>query len=159
MSNIIYAKITGKKQGLISAGCSSFDSIGNRYQKGHEDEIMIFSLESEISRLQHVVHEPVSFVKPVDKSTPLLGIAISENEELSIVFEEYRTTATGGVELYFSRKLTGAFLERIKTISPHTLNNNDKLPEELILVRYSSITWQHHIAGTTGYSIWDERVY
>lgn len=28
MANLIYLKLTGIKQGLISAGCSSADSIG-----------------------------------------------------------------------------------------------------------------------------------
>lgn len=39
MSSIIYMNIKGKKQGLISAGCGTFDSIGNRYQVGHEDDV------------------------------------------------------------------------------------------------------------------------
>lgn len=34
MANLIYASIDGEKQGLISAGCSTLDSIGNRYQLG-----------------------------------------------------------------------------------------------------------------------------
>jgi len=38
MANIIYGTIQGDKQGLISAGCSTPDSIGNKYQKGHEDQ-------------------------------------------------------------------------------------------------------------------------
>lgn len=37
MANNIYLTITGKKQGLISAGCSTFDSIGNKYQAAHQD--------------------------------------------------------------------------------------------------------------------------
>ncbi|MCW2257454.1 type VI secretion system Hcp family effector [Providencia alcalifaciens] len=36
-----YLTLKGKSQGLISAGCSSQDSIGNRYQVGHEDEIQV----------------------------------------------------------------------------------------------------------------------
>ncbi|MFG1174577.1 Hcp family type VI secretion system effector [Erwiniaceae bacterium CAU 1747] len=159
MANLIYAVIKGKKQGLISAGCSTYSSIGNLYQAGHEDEIMVLSLETEISRAQHVNHQPVMFIKPIDKSTPLLGMAISDNEELDITFTEYRTSSSGANERYFTRKLRGAFLERIKTLSPHTQRHNDKQPEELILVRYATIQWEHHLAGTSGYSIWDERAY
>ncbi|MDE9504281.1 type VI secretion system tube protein TssD, partial [Xenorhabdus bovienii] len=44
MSYMIYLTLNGKKQGLISAGCSTLDSIGNRYQKGHEDQIQVLSL-------------------------------------------------------------------------------------------------------------------
>ncbi|MGJ0576946.1 type VI secretion system tube protein TssD [Xenorhabdus bovienii] len=43
MSYMIYLTLNGKKQGLISAGCSTLDSIGNRYQKGHEDQIQVLS--------------------------------------------------------------------------------------------------------------------
>lgn len=31
MANLIYLKLTGKNQGLISAGCSTRDSIGNMF--------------------------------------------------------------------------------------------------------------------------------
>ena len=43
MANHSYMTIIGKKQGLISAGCSSQDSIGNKCQAGHEDEIMVLA--------------------------------------------------------------------------------------------------------------------
>lgn len=32
MAHMIYVTIKGKQQGLISAGCSTLNSIGNRYQ-------------------------------------------------------------------------------------------------------------------------------
>ena len=38
-----YMTITGKTQALISAGCSTQDSIGNRCQTAHTDEIMVLS--------------------------------------------------------------------------------------------------------------------
>ncbi len=47
MANIIYLTLKGKKQGLISAGCGSLNSIGNNYQHGHENEIFIYSLNDE----------------------------------------------------------------------------------------------------------------
>jgi type VI secretion system Hcp family effector len=159
MANLIFATIKGNKQGLISAGCSTFDSIGNKYQAGHEDEIMILSFEHEITRSMHVNHGPVAFIKPIDKSSPLLGIAISNNEKLDIIIKQYRTSSNGGVELFYSIKLTDAYLERIKVIYPHSIDNSSGQPEELVCVKYTSITWQHHIAGTSGYSIWDDRVY
>ncbi len=40
MSSPVYIKIEGATQGLITSGASTEDSIGNRYQAGHEDEIM-----------------------------------------------------------------------------------------------------------------------
>lgn len=44
MANNIYATINGKQQGLISAGCSTADSIGNKHQLGHENQILVLKL-------------------------------------------------------------------------------------------------------------------
>ncbi|TFT50849.1 type VI secretion system tube protein Hcp [Proteus mirabilis] len=52
MANIIYLNIKGNNQGLISKGCSSFDSIGNKYQSGHEDEILVYEFLSNLSMHQ-----------------------------------------------------------------------------------------------------------
>lgn len=43
MANHGCMTITGKAQGLISAGCSTQESIGNKCQTGHADEIMVLS--------------------------------------------------------------------------------------------------------------------
>lgn len=59
MSSLIYVSLNGKKQGLISAGCSSFDSIGNRTQTGHEDQAQVLELDHSITREQNVQHHPV----------------------------------------------------------------------------------------------------
>ncbi|MDC9603619.1 Hcp family type VI secretion system effector [Xenorhabdus griffiniae] len=159
MANLIYATIKGKKQGLISAGCSTFDSIGNKYQTGHENEILIISFEHEITRMSNVNHRPVSFIKPIDKSSPLLGVAISENEELEIEFFFYRTSMNGGNELYYSVKLIKAFIERMNVNYPHSINHDNHQPEEMVSINYASITWQHHTAGTSGYTFWEDRIY
>ncbi|MDR0219626.1 MAG: Hcp family type VI secretion system effector [Enterobacteriaceae bacterium] len=159
MANLIYATIKGKKQGIISAGCSTFDSIGNKYQAGHENEILVVSFEHEITRAGNVNHRPVSFIKPIDKSSPLLGIAISNNEELELEFFFYRTSNSGGNELYYSVKLQKATIERFNVCYPHSINHNEHQPEEMISIKYASITWQHHVAGTSGYSFWEDRVY
>lgn len=44
VSDLVYLRITGEKQGDISSGCGSYASIGNRWQIGHEDQILAFSL-------------------------------------------------------------------------------------------------------------------
>ncbi len=57
MSDIIYLTLKGHKQGMISAGCSSYDSIGNRYQSEHTDEILVYSTDYEVARSQNLSHE------------------------------------------------------------------------------------------------------
>lgn len=159
MANNIYLTIKGKKQGLISAGCCTLDSIGNKYQIMHKDQILVLQFDHAISRSQHTNHHPIKFCKPIDKSSPLFGIAITNNEELELLFDFYRTTQTGAQEKYYSIQLTGATLKNIAVSYPHALTHAENQPEEMITVAYKSIDWKHHIAGTGGYSIWDDRLY
>ncbi len=72
MANLIYLKLTGIKQGLISAGCSSADSIGNKCQLAHEDEIFVYELINRITRQDNVSLTPVEIRKPIDKAPHLL---------------------------------------------------------------------------------------
>lgn len=49
MSDIVYLRIIGEKQGDISSGCGTYASVGNRWQVGHEDEIFAFALTNAIT--------------------------------------------------------------------------------------------------------------
>ena len=41
---------------------------------------------------------------------------------------------------------------------PHTINDSEGQPEESIEFTYESIGWEHYTAGTSGYSLWGERI-
>ncbi|PHM36167.1 Hcp family type VI secretion system effector [Xenorhabdus innexi] len=153
MSHIIYLSLKGKKQGLISAGCSTPESIGNRYQKGREDQIQVLSLNHSMSRDQNVNHQPVSFVKPIDKSSPLLAMAIDGNELLDASFVHYRTSQMGQLEFFYEIKLTSATIVDISYNYPHSINDNGAIPHEVVMLDYKSISCNHIAAGTSGYSI------
>ncbi len=95
MANIVYLSLKGEVQGLISCGCASKQSVGNKAQTEHTDQILVYALTHSISRIENVNHHEVIIVKPLDKSSPLLGKAISENEKLECIFDIYRTTPEG----------------------------------------------------------------
>ncbi len=159
MANIIYLTIQGKQQGLISAGCSTHDSIGNNYQSEHKNEIYIYELTSEITRAQHVMIHPVEIRKPIDKSTPLLAQAINNNEELECTFKFYRTSQGGGLEFYFQLKLFKAHINNFRFYYPNSLTHNDSQPQESVSFSYGSVSWEHITAGTSAWSLWEERVF
>lgn len=159
MSFSIFLSLTGKQQGLISAGCNTFDSIGNKYQKDHADEIQVLSLNHSMSRDEHCNLHPVEFIKPIDKSSPLIGIAVTNNEMLTAIFEAYRLNESGVLEVFYKVKLTDASIVNVSSTYPHVINSAGMMPYEHISLKYKSITWEHKIAGTSGYSIWDDRVY
>ncbi|HAT3810128.1 TPA: Hcp family type VI secretion system effector [Morganella morganii] len=153
MANRIYLQLEGNKQGLISKGCSSPESIGNKYQRGHEDQIFVYSFSHDIFREKNTIHHPVIISKPIDKSSPLLGVSITENEILTCELIFYRTGISGIQEKYYTVKLTKAAIVNISSHYPNALTHNDAQPHESITFSYESITWRHCSSGTSGYSI------
>lgn len=159
MANPVYLTLNGDLQGLISAGCSSMASIGNKAQITHMDQIMVLGLSHGLTRAQNVNHQTLTIQKPVDKSSPLLTKSISENECLTCDFEYYRTNRFGINELYYKVKLINARIASIAHNVPHTITNSGGQPEESVSLTYESITQEHCIAGTSAYSLWEERLF
>ena len=159
MANLIYLTLNGQTQGLISAGCSSLDSIGNKAQIAHLDQIMVYELSHIIAREQNTSHQPIIIQKPIDKSSPLLGKAISDNELMTCDFDFYRTNRFGISELYYKVKLTEARIKNIRLHSLNSLRENGGQPVEIVGINYKSITWDHCIGGTSAYSFWEDRVF
>ena len=153
MSNIIYLKLTGAEQGLISRGASNIDSIGNKYQNGHEDEIFVIEMSSHVTRDQNFKFQPIEIRKPIDKSSPLIHQAITNNEILNFDFSFYRNSAACGLELYYKIKLTKATLVDLQSFYPNSVTHNDSQPEESLSILFESITWTHTVSGTSSYAI------
>ncbi|EOG1983289.1 Hcp family type VI secretion system effector [Proteus mirabilis] len=153
-----YLVLKGKNQGLISAGCSTSDSIGNRYQIGHENEIQIISLNYGSFREQNASYRPIVFTKPIDKSSPLLSVALDSNEVLEATFIFYRTSQNGQLEKYYEIKLTGVSLIEISDIFPDSIKDNESMPYQRIQMKYESISRSHLMANTSSYSINSEIV-
>lgn len=148
MSDIIYLRIFGEQQGLISESCGSEQSVGNRFQKDHEDEIFVFSLRGAISSTPDGVnHHGIQFCKTIDKSSPLFAQAINNNERCSLDFTYYRINRWGRWEKYYHIEVRGA---SISAYSMHTQIHG--LAEEIITINYDYICSKHLGAGTE-YSI------
>lgn len=159
MSNIIYLSMTGEKQGLISSGCSSMDSLGNKFQIIHKDEIMVYELSNTVSRENNVAIQPVEIRKPIDKATPLLAQALGENEKLECVFSFYRTASYGGNEFYFKMTLKDAVISSINFFYPNAINSNETQPYESLTFKFSSIAWEHVTARTSSSLLWKDAAY
>lgn len=161
MASHSYMSITGKRQGMISAGCSGQSSIGNKCQFGHQDEIMVLAYSHDMvsgndgstsgGRGKHL---PIMITKVIDKSSPLLASALHEGEELDCVMDLYRTALAGGQERYYSIRLTGARIAHISQQVPHAIRMNDAEPQELVSIRYRDIAWAHVPGSTSAYSTW-----
>ena len=165
MANHGYMSITGKKQGLISSGCSSQDSIGNKCQIGHFDEIMVLAYSHDmVAGSDGTVtggrgqHRPVVITKNIDKSSPLISGALHDGEEVECVIDFYRTSPIGSQGKYFVVRLSGARIAYINFQVPHVINMSEGQPQEVVAIRYRDITWTHVGASTSAQSSWNNDV-
>lgn len=166
MAQPAYVRIQGSTQGLISSGASTADSIGNRYQAGHEDEIMV----QEISHIVSVptdtqsgqptgqrVHKPFSFTCSLNKAVPLMYNALTKGEKLTQVeVHWFRTSGGGGNEHFFTTILEDAIITSIDLIMPNAQdpNNNSKTELFKVSLNYRKIEWNHILASTSGSDDW-----
>lgn len=157
MANHGYMTITGKAQGLISAGCSTQESIGNKCQTGYADEIMVLSYTHNMINIGNIdkpTHSPILITKNVDKSSPLLAQALSSREEINCTISFYRVSSFGLQEKFYSVSIIGGIIANLTLEMPHAILEHDAEPQEHVAIRYRDITWIHHVAGTSGYSTW-----
>ncbi|MBO0150355.1 type VI secretion system tube protein TssD, partial [Vibrio sp. Vb2424] len=86
-------------------------------------------------RTQNINFQPVTLIKLLDKSSPLLANAIANNERLEMTFNFYRTSQTGSQEKYYTITLREASIINLESDYPHSSNNNEQLPEETLTVK------------------------
>ena len=157
MANHGYMRMTGNIQGLISAGCSTQQSIGNKCQTAHMDEIMGLSYTHNMLNIGNIdkpTHSPIIITKNIDKASPLLAQALSNREEINCTVSFYRVSSFGMQEKFYSVSINGGIIADLTLEMPHAILQSDAEPQEHIALRYRDITWTHHAAGTSGYSTW-----
>ncbi|MCU6243893.1 type VI secretion system tube protein TssD [Enterobacter asburiae] len=151
MSDLIYMKVKGATQDLISKGASSFASIGNKGQVNHKDECYVcqVNLSAYADLATNIGH--MSLIKLIDRATPLLSLALSNGEELNLEFSFYRHTGTQSYELYFK-----TFIEKAYVTQQNISMGNDSSQSDIetLMIRYGGISHKHVKANTHGYIDW-----
>lgn len=161
-----YLTIEGETQGPITSGSFTADSVGNTYQEGHEDEILVEAFKHHVTIPRDPqsgqptgqrVHKPLTITKVFDKSSPLIYNALTSGEKLTkCELKFYRTSAAGQQEHYFSIELEDAIIVDVVAYMPncqdpaqaHFTNLED------VSFSYRKITWRHEVAGTEGSDDW-----
>ena len=161
-----YLVINGNRQGLITAGAFTQESVGNVYQEGHEDQILVqaFSHQIIIPRdpqsgqpTGQRVHKPLMISKVFDKSSPLILNALTSGEILdSCHIAWYRTSSAGTQEHYFSIELADAVIVEVQSRMPSCQDPNMSHFTHLedVYFTYRKITWTHEVSGTSGSDDW-----
>ena len=166
MATPAYMSITGEKQGLITAGAFTADSVGNSYQDDYKDQVMVqgFTHEMTIPRdpqsgqpTGQRVHKPLVITKVFDKASPLLLAALTSGERMSTVeITWYRTSTLGTQEPYYTTKLEDAIIVEIKDYMHNCQDpaNSHFTHLEDVHFTYRKITWTHIVCGTSGSDDW-----
>jgi type VI secretion system secreted protein Hcp len=136
----LYLKVKGSKQGDIK---------GDVTEKGKEGLIKTISFSHEVTTPRDAAtgqasgkrqHKPVTILKEIDKSTPLLMAALTKNENLSeVTLSIYRpSTKTAGTnELWYTIELKDVVISGIST----SWDNDKKQSREEVSFTYQKIKW------------------
>jgi len=167
MNNPLFMSVQGSRQGLITEGAYSKESVGNSYQSGHDKESMIKGYSHNITIPRDPlsgqpsgqrVHSPFVVTKVLDKASPLLMNALVSGETMTKVeIKKYRTNYEGKLEHYFTTILEDAVIVDVHSDAKHILSENalsDVAPLEHVSFSYRKISWRHEIASTSGEDDW-----
>ncbi len=155
-----YIKITGEKQGLITAKCG--------IQRGHEDEVLVQAFSHEVLTPVDVqsgqptgqrMHKPVVITKVFDKSSPLLYNALCTGERMKEVEITWWQVTGAKQEHYFTHKLEDAIIVHIKASMPNcqdpAMAHFTHLEE--VYFTYRKISWEHVVGKTSALDDWNAR--
>ena len=161
-----YLYIEASKQGNITAGTFTADSVGNIYQEGREDFIQVQAFDHLVTIPRDPqsgqptgqrVHKPMMITKVFDKSSPLIFAALTTGELLpKCLIKWYRTTADGIQEHYFSTELEDAIIVDVRSYMPQCQDPGEAhlTHMEDVYFTYRKITWTHEVSGTSGSDDW-----
>lgn len=134
MVNQGYRTITGNAQGVISAGCSTQESICNTYQTTHTDEIMVPPYSHNMTNVGNInkqTHHPIPTTKNVNKSSPLLAQALSIREEINCIISFYRLSSFDKPEKLYSSSINDGIFADLTLEIPHAILLHDLQPQNM----------------------------
>ncbi len=157
--------IEGLRQGIISQGAGTQDSIGQLSQEAHINEILVLAFQHQILVPRDKsglptgtrVHQPLVITKPFDKASPLLYNALTTSERMTkLVIRWWRPASDGTLQHYFTHELQDAIIVDIEAYMPNcqdpAMGHFTEL-EDVSFV-YRKILWTHEAAGTSGSDDW-----
>jgi type VI secretion system secreted protein Hcp len=156
-----YLTLAGQKQGQIN---------GSVTQKGRENSILVHSFNNQITSPRDPAtglptgkkqHQPISILKEIDKSSPLLWNALVNNENLTTWILRFWATAANGVEQQiYTITLTNASIASItESMLDNEIPANATLPlREEVSFTYQKITWTWTEGGITAQDDWQAPV-
>jgi len=104
------------------------------------------------------VHEPISIIKRIDKSSPLLAKALCRNEKIDGEFQFFRPSpgGDGTTEQFFTVKIENGRVDSIERLSPNAFDpaESKNPPLETVKFVYAKITWIYTPTGAEFVDEW-----
>lgn len=151
---------------LIVTGSVQGEFRGSGAPLAHENKIQVQSVDHtvEVPRNPQTgqpsgvrVHLPITLCKEIDRSSPLLWMACTRGEQLTVELEFYRVEMTGKQEKYYTVKLGEAVITSMRSWTPNCLDpNNQQMGHmEYVSFTYKKITWTYLPDGIEGEDDWN----
>jgi type VI secretion system secreted protein Hcp len=161
-----YMSVEGESQGNITSQAFTDDSVGNIWQEGHEDEVLVEAFKHNVTIPTDIqsgqptgqrVHKPLVVTKIYDRSSPLLYKALCSGERLpKVEIKWFRTASDGSQQHYFTHTLTDAVIVDIKAYMPNCQDPGQASFTHLedVSFSYRSIRWEHGPCSTDHEDDW-----
>ncbi|HKB07997.1 MAG TPA: Hcp family type VI secretion system effector [Candidatus Polarisedimenticolia bacterium] len=151
----IHMEVEGDTQGAIEGECE---------MKGREKTIEVYGLEHAIEIPTNPQdgqpvgkrrHKQLKVVKLVDKTSPLLAMALCTGEPLTVKLKWFRQ-AGSKEEHYFTTELQGAHIVDLRTYIPNVFDpkNAEYQHMEECAFAYQKIVWTHETEGKQAEDDW-----
>jgi type VI secretion system secreted protein Hcp len=103
-------------------------------------------------------YQPIKIAKRIDKSTPLLLKAMTENAVAEGVFKFYRPNPNGDgtTEQFYTVEVKGARVTEVHACAPNVedLATANQHPYEEVQMTFGEITWTYTNGGVTHTDTW-----
>jgi type VI secretion system secreted protein Hcp len=103
-------------------------------------------------------YKPIKIMKRIDKSSPILLKALTENQKIEGVFKFYRPNPAGDgtTQHFYTVKLSEGNISTVRQFIPETLNAETvgHAPLEEIELVFKQISWTYEQGGATHDDQW-----
>ena len=144
-----YMTIVAENQGSIEGECDLDGRKGALVVQAIQHSVKLPTDQRGLPNGRRV-HMPITILKELDRTSPMLYQALSEGELLTqVIIDWYRIDSAGMEELYYRQILKNAQITAIEFIVENETDlANSKLGHmEKVSFIYDSITWSHEADG------------
>lgn len=144
-----YMTIVAENQGSIEGECDLDGREGALVVQAIQHSVKLPTDQRGLPNGRRV-HMPITILKELDRTSPMLYQALSEGELLTkVVIDWYRIDSAGMEELYYRQSLKNAQITAIEFIVENETDlANSKIGHmEKVSLIYDSISWSHEADG------------